>query len=115
MKEGMPQIILTRYDDLFLHRLFELNVPQIKEGVIIIRHILRVPGVLSKVVVESKKIGIDPLGTCIGRDAERIRRISQIVFPERVDLSSWYEDKEKLLSSLLSPAKVVSLIKREND
>jgi len=54
-EKSVPQVILTRYDDLFLIRLLELEIPEIKEGMIAIRHILRLPGLVSKVIVESKK------------------------------------------------------------
>lgn len=105
----MPQIIITRQDDLFLHKLLELEIPEIKEGIIVIEKILRVPGILSKLVVKSKKLGVDPLGTCIGKDAERIRTISRLIYPERLDIAPWSEDKRIMLFNLLSPVKPVKL------
>jgi len=54
-EKDVPQIVLTRHDDLFIQRLLEQEIPEIKKGTIIIRHVLRLPGVLSKVVVESKE------------------------------------------------------------
>ena len=107
----MPQIIVTRQDDLFLRRLLELEIPEIREeqGIIVIKKILRVPGLFSKLVVESKKIGVDPLGTCIGQGAERIRTISKLIYPERLDIAPWSEDKRTMLFNLLSPVKPVKL------
>jgi N utilization substance protein A len=115
VEKDVPQIIVTRQDDLFLRKLLELEIPEIKEKIIVIRQILRVPGLLSKLVVESKKMGVDPLGTCIGKNAERIRTISRSIYPERLDIAPWLEDKRAMLFNLLSPAKVVSLVERGND
>jgi N utilization substance protein A len=84
----MPQILLTQHEDLFLQKLFETNIPQIKEKIIVVRDILRIPGVLSKIVVESKKLGFDPLGACIGENGERIKAISSLIYPERVDVAA---------------------------
>ena len=107
----MPQIIVTRQDDLFLRRVLESEIPEIREeqGIIVIKKILRVPGLLSKLVVESKKVGIDPLGTCIGKGAERIRAIFGMTYPERLDIAPWSEDKRVMLFNLLSPVKPVKL------
>jgi transcription termination/antitermination protein NusA len=115
LEKDSPQIVLTRQDDLFLRKLLELEIPEIKEGIIIIRQILRIPGLLSKLVVESKRTGLDPLGTCLGKDAERIRTICRLIYPERLDIVPWSEDKKQLLFNFLSPAKVVSLTERGND
>lgn len=108
-EKSAPQVILTRYDDLFLTRLLELEIPEIKEGTIAIRHILRLPGLVSKVIIESKKWGIEPLGTCIGKGAERIKTLSRLVYPERIDLATWTENKKQLLFNLLSPVKTLKL------
>jgi len=110
LEKDTPQIILTRSDDLFIQRLLEQEIPEIKKGAIVIRHTLRLPGLLSKVIVESKEWGVDALGTCIGRDAERIRTVSRLVYPERVDIATWTDDKKKLLFNLLSPVKIIKLI-----
>lgn len=115
VEKDSPQIILTRQDDLFFRKLLESEIPEIKSGLIVIKYILRVPGLLSKLVVESKKIGIEALGTCIGKDAQRIRTISRLIYPERLDVSTWSEDKKIMLFNLLSPVKVISLIERGND
>lgn len=113
--DDRPQILLTRHDELFLVRLLEGEIPEIKKGIISIRKVLRVPGLLSKLIVESKERGVDPLGTCIGQGAERIRTISRLIYPERLDIAIWSEDKRELFFNLLSPVKVVSLIERGND
>lgn len=115
VEKDVPQIIVTRQDVLFLRRLLESEVPEIKKGIISIREILRVPGLISKLIVESKERGVDPLGTCIGQGAERIRTISRLIYPERLDIATWSEDKRVMLFNLLSPSKVVSLIERGND
>lgn len=83
---NQPQIILTRQDSAFLHKLLESEIPEINKGIIAIRYILREPGLLSKVIIESKRFGISPLGACIGQNSERIRTICRLISPERIDL-----------------------------
>lgn len=81
------RLILTREDNLFLRKVLENVIPQIKDGTIVIRHILRLPGLISKVIVESQKPGLNAKGTCIGEEAIRIKSISSLVYPERVDIA----------------------------
>lgn len=114
--EDTPQIILTRFDDLFMRKLLEKEIPQIKRGIIVVHDILRLPGLISKIMVEKgkavfeKRIDIDPAGTCIGKGGEMARSISGLIYPERIDFADWSEDKKKLLPKLLSPVKLVKLI-----
>lgn len=68
--------------------MLEKEIPQIKDGKIIIRHILRLPGLISKIIVESKEMGLNPKGTCIGKEAIRIRSISSLVYPEQIYIAS---------------------------
>ena len=112
-EKGSPQIIITRQDDLFVLKLLELEIPEIKEKIIKVKQILRVPGLI-KLIVESKRAGVDPLGTCIGKNAERIRAISRIIYPERIDIVAWSEDKKTMLFNLLSPVKIVSLLEKKD-
>ncbi|CAG8612958.1 2683_t:CDS:2, partial [Paraglomus occultum] len=108
--EDIPQIILTRADDLFIRKLLAQEIPQIKEGVIAIRDILRLPGLVSKVMVERGKVAmekglkLDPAGTCIGEEGEKAKSVSRLIYPERIDFADWTEDKKRLLPKLLSPA-----------
>ena len=82
------RVILTRQDDLFFRKALELEIPEIKNKVIIIRDILRLPGLISKIIVESKNPHLNAVGTCIGKDASRIRSILQITYPERIEIVS---------------------------
>ena len=113
----MPQIILTRHDNLFIHKLLEQQIPQIKEGIVAIRHVLRIPGLVSKVVVEKGKIAIEkglnisPSGSCIGEGGRRAQFLSRLAC-ERIEIVNWSENKKVLLDNLLSPAKVIELIER---
>ena len=120
--EDSPQIILTRLDDSFIHKLLEQEVPQIKSGVIAIHDILRLPGLMSKVLVErgkvaiEKRLHIDPAGTCIGEAGERAKSISRLIYSEQIYFVDWTEDKKKLLAKLISPVKLIKLIiKKENE
>ena len=114
-EKNSPQIILTRFDDLFIRKLLEQEVPQVKKDLVAIRDILRLPGLISKVVVEKGKeairkgLELDPAGTCIGRGAERIEVVSRFAYPERVHIVPWSEDKTKLLDKLLSPVKLIRI------
>jgi len=116
-----PQIILTRADDLFIHKLLEREIPEIKKGVIVIHDILRLPGVASKILVEKGKsaikfnLSIDPAGTCIGKRGEAAKKISSICL-EQIYFADWTEDKKKLLAKLLLPTELIKLIiKKEKE
>ena len=120
--EDNPQIILTRSDDLFIRKLLEQENPQIKAGIIAIHDILRLPGLVSKVIVERGKVAmekglrLDPAGTCIGEEGEKAKSVSRLIYPERIDFADWTEDKKKLLPKLLSPVKLIKLnIKKEEE
>jgi transcription termination/antitermination protein NusA len=120
VEKNLPQIILTRHDNLFIQRLLEQEIPQIKEGIIAIRHILRIPGLVSKVVVEKGKVAIEkglninPYGTCVGERGERAKAVSWLAH-ERIEIVNWSEDKKTRLDNFLSPAKVIELVETEND
>ena len=109
------RLILTRKDNLFLKKALENVIPQIKDRTITIRHILRLPGLISKVIIESQKPSLNAKGTCIGEGAIRIRSISSLIYPERIDIAIWSEKKKELLFELLSPVKIVRLIEKEKN
>ncbi|KLL05115.1 MAG: transcription elongation factor NusA [Mycoplasmataceae bacterium RV_VA103A] len=120
--EDTPQIILTRADDLFIRKLLEQEIPQLKEGLIVIHSILRLPGLISKVIVEKgpvakeESLHIGPAGTCIGEGGEKAKSVSRLIYPERIDFADWAADKKKLLSKLISPVRLVKLnIKKETE
>ncbi|CAG8712152.1 8196_t:CDS:2 [Cetraspora pellucida] len=86
--EDTPQIILTRADDSFVRKLLEQEIPQLKEGLVVIHSILRLPGLISKVIVEKgpvakeKNLYIEPAGTCIGEGGEKAKSVSRLIYPE---------------------------------
>ena len=100
----------------FFVRLLEVEIPEIKKGIISIRKILRVPGLLSKLIVESKERGIDPLGTCIGQGCWKNKNYFTLDLSRTIRYCTMVRDKRELLFNLLSPVKpVVSLSRRGND
>src|SRR5437764_3678519 len=116
--EGTPQIILTRLDDLFIRKLLEQEIPQLKKEILVVRDILRLPGLVSKIIVEKgqvavqKRMDIDPAGTCIGEGGERAKSVSRLAH-EQIIITNWTEDKKRLLFGLLSPVKPVELIVKQ--
>lgn len=105
-----PQIYVSRTHPGLLKKLFELEVPEIQDGIIEIKSILREPGMRSKVSVVSKDENIDSVGTCIGNKGVRIQAIiDEIGGNEKIDLIKWDEDPGKYIANALSPAKVRSI------
>ena len=105
-----PQIFVSRTHPGLLKRLFELEVPEIQDGIIEIKSIVREPGMRSKVSVVSKNENIDPVGTCIGDKGIRVQAIvDQIGGTEKIDLVKWDEISGKYIANALSPAKVRSI------
>ncbi|WNE40017.1 MAG: Transcription termination/antitermination protein NusA [Mycoplasmataceae bacterium] len=120
--DNSPQIILTRSDNLFINKILEQEIPQLQKGIIAVRDILRIPGLISKVIVEKGKVAIDrnlhidPTGTCIGERGAKIKSISELVRPERIDVAAWTQDKKKMLFNLISPVEPIKLIiKKEKE
>ena len=103
------EIILSRTDDNFLKRLFELEVPEIDDGIIEIKAISRVPGERSKVVVYSSDRRIDAVGACVGMKGNRIQSVVRELNGEKIDIINWSEKPEILISRALAPANPVNL------
>ncbi|MDR1225561.1 MAG: transcription termination factor NusA [Prevotellaceae bacterium] len=106
MKNNAPVIILSRIDPKFLERLFELEVPEIYDGIITIRKIVRVPGERAKVAVESYDERIDPVGACVGMKGSRIHGIVRELKNENIDVINYTNNTQLLVQRALSPAKV---------
>lgn len=105
-----PQIFVSRTHPGLLKRLFELEVPEIQDGIIEVKSIVREPGMRSKVSVVSKDENIDPVGTCIGDKGIRVQAIvDQIGGVEKIDLVKWDQEPGKYVANALSPAKVRSI------
>lgn len=109
MNNGAPKIVLSRTSPVFLERLFEGEIPEIYDGVIAIRKIVREPGERAKVAVESYDERIDPVGACVGMKGVRIHSIVRELGNENIDVINYTENLELLISRALSPAKVTSM------
>ena len=107
---GNPQIIISRADPLFMERLFELEVPEIDEGIVEIKKIVREPGDRAKVAVISHDERIDPVGACVGMKGSRIHAVVRELGNENIDVVSWTDDKHDLIKRALSPASPVQVI-----
>jgi len=103
------EIILSRSDDSFLKKLFEMEIPEIEDGIIEIKTLSRVPGDRSKIVVYSSDRRIDAVGACVGMRGSRIQSIVRELNGEKIDIINWSELPEVLISRSLSPAKPINL------
>ncbi len=109
MKNNNPLIILSRTSPIFLERLFELEVPEIFDGLIIIKKIVRVPGERAKVAVESYDERIDPVGACVGMKGSRIHGIVRELKNENIDVINFTNNVQLFITRSLSPAKITNI------
>lgn len=115
MKNNSPVIILSRTAPAFLERLFEQEVPEIFDGLITIKKIVRIPGERAKVAVESYDERIDPVGACVGVKGSRIHGIVRELKNENIDIINWTSNIQLLVQRALSPAKISSIKVSEED
>jgi len=108
-KSNNPKIILSRTSPVFLERLFELEVPEIHEGLILIRKVARIPGERAKVAVESYDERIDPVGACVGVKGARIHGIVRELRNENIDVINFTANINLFIQRSLSPAKISSI------
>ena len=108
-KNNNPKIILSRISPVFLERLFELEVPEINEGLILVKKIARMPGERAKVAVESYDDRIDPVGACVGVKGSRIHGIVRELRNENIDVINYTNNISLFISRALSPAKISSI------
>ena len=108
-KNNNPKIILSRISPVFLERLFELEVPEIHEGLITVKKIARIPGERAKVAVESYDDRIDPVGACVGVKGSRIHGIVRELRNENIDVINYTNNLSLFISRALSPAKISSI------
>jgi len=109
MRNNTPLITLSRTSPLFLERLFEQEVPEIFDGLITMKKIVRMPGERAKVAVESYDDRIDPVGACVGVKGSRIHGIVRELRNENIDIINWTANPQLLIQRALSPAKVSSI------
>jgi N utilization substance protein A len=115
MVNGNPRIILSRTSPKFLERLFESEVPEVFDGLITIKNVVREPGERAKVAVESYDDRIDPVGACVGMKGSRIHSIVRELQNENIDVINCTDNLELYIQRALSPAKITSIkIEEEN-
>ncbi|XOV92349.1 MAG: transcription termination factor NusA [Bacteroidota bacterium] len=116
MVNGNPRIILSRTSGTFLERLFESEVPEVYDGLITIKKVVREPGERAKVAVESYDDRIDPVGACVGMKGSRIHSIVRELQNENIDVINYTDNLELYIARALSPAKIQSMkISEEKD
>jgi N utilization substance protein A len=101
-----PQVILSRRDSELIRTLFELEVPEIADGLVEIRAVAREPGYRSKIAVESHASGVDPVGACVGPRGSRVRMVVSELRGEKIDIIPWNTDPARFVAKALSPARV---------
>jgi len=115
MRNNNPLIVLSRTSPVFLERLFELEVPEIFDGLITIKKIVRIPGERAKVAVESYDERIDPVGACVGMKGSRIHGIVRELKNENIDVINFTTNIQLFIQRSLSPAKITSIKLNDED
>ena len=110
LKNNTPVIVLSRTSPIFLERLLEAEVPEIYDGLITIRNIVRVPGERAKVAVESYDDRIDPVGSCVGVKGNRIHGIVRELRNENIDIINYTNRPDLMIQRALSPAKITKIL-----
>lgn len=110
-----PQIAVSRTHPGLVKRLFELEVPEIHEGIVEIKSIAREPGSRTKIAVFSKDPNVDPVGACVGQKGTRVQAIVDELRGEKIDIIKWSSDPEVFISASLSPAKVIRVSINEEE
>ena len=113
--KGNPQVIISRSHPDFVRRLFELEIPEIYEGLIEVKSVSRDPGSRSKVAVYSKNENIDPVGSCVGQKGVRIQNIINELGGEKIDVIEWSEDPSTYIAASLLPSQVLAVDVREEE
>ena len=110
LRNNTPIVVMSRTDNAFLEKLLEAEVPEIEDGLISIKRIVRLPGERAKVAVESYDDRIDPVGACVGMKGSRIHTIVRELNNENIDVINYTENLELLIQRALSPAKITSMV-----
>ena len=109
------QIIVSRADDYFVRRLFELEVPEILQGIVEIKAIAREAGTRTKIAVYSKDESIDPIGACIGPRGSRVQEVIEELQGEKIDIFEWTNDVDQLIKASLAPAEVLYVLPTDDE
>lgn len=113
--KGSPQITVSRANNDFVRKLFELEIPEIYEGLIEIKSVSRDPGKRCKVAVYSQNENIDPVGSCVGQKGIRIQNIINELSGEKIDVIEWHEDPSTYIAEALLPAQVLAVDVKEEE
>jgi N utilization substance protein A len=105
-----PQIVLSRGSEEMIRRLFELEVPEVGDKLVIIRGVAREPGYRSKIAVESTVQGVDPVGACVGPRGSRVRMVVSELRGEKIDIIPWNDEPARFIAKALSPARVKEVL-----
>lgn len=108
-------VLLSRVYPKLISRLFELEVPEVAAGTVVIKSIAREPGFRTKIAVVSNEEGVDPIGACVGQRGTRIMAVINELGGEKIDVISWEERPEKFIANALSPAKIIKVQVQENN
>ncbi len=108
--DGSPEIVVSRRAPMLLRRLIELEVPEVKSGLVEIKSIARQPGARSKVAVSSNQHDIDPIGACVGLRGIRVQNIVTELMGEKIDFLEWSDDPASFIANSLGPAQVEEVI-----
>lgn len=104
-----PQVIVSRTHPSLIRRLFELEVPEIHDGIVTIKSVAREAGARSKIAVSSSDEKVDPVGACVGHRGSRVQAVVNELYDEKIDIVRWNEEQSRFIAESLSPAKVVSV------
>ena len=110
-----PQVFLSRTHPGFVERLFELEVPEIEDGIVEIKSIAREAGSRTKIAVYTEDEDVDPVGACVGTGGSRVRNVVDELFGEKIDITTWDDDPHILIKNVLSPAKVEEVLIDEEE
>jgi N utilization substance protein A len=110
-----PQVILSRRDDELVRKLFDLEVPEIADGLVEIVNVAREPGFRCKIAVVSHVDGVDPVGACVGPRGSRVRMVVSELRGERIDIIPYHEDPARFVAKALSPARVREVLVDDED
>ena len=105
-----PQIVLSRRSEELLRELFELEVPEIADGLVVIRAVAREPGYRSKIAVESRAQGVDPVGACVGPRGSRVRMVVSELRGEKIDIIPYNDEPARFVAKALAPARVKEVV-----
>jgi len=109
-----PQVVVSRTSPVFMERLFEVEVPEVHDGIVEIREVARIPGDRAKVAVESHDEKVDPVGACVGVKGVRINAVVRELSDENIDVMQWSDASEELIARALSPAEATNVALNED-